>query len=85
MLKKNPDTSPSPAASDEWTARLCAAVQKDRRRFRLALWAVNVVAPMVLGLGVWWIYPRGSLPPVKIVAIDALCLPGEPAHLRGAD
>ena len=63
----------------------CAAVQKDRRRFRLALWAVNVVALMVLGLGVWWIYPRGSLPPVKIVAIDALCLPGEPAHLRGAD
>ena len=79
MLKKTPNPSLS---SDEWTARLRTAVQKDRRRFRLALWSLALASFAVLGFGVYWIWPPPGLPPLAIVAIDALCLPGEPAQVR---
>lgn len=82
MIEKVPHASPP---GDEWTARLRAAVQKDRRRFRLAVWSLLFASLVVIGLGVWRIYLHylhSTLPPVAIVAIDGLCIPGEPARVR---
>jgi hypothetical protein len=62
--------------------QLARASLADKRRRTPAHIAILVGVPLlVLGLLIWWIYPKPELPKLRVEAFDQVALPDEPALL----